>query len=331
MTIIKTRADESVSNGDLISEEVEETDVSHGSDDRIERSAGNGRERILDESGPGDGALTGVGGGSGPRAALEASIVSSLDVDVGLRTAAEASFDIAPAITPESVIDDDGRRQIANTYAYPWRVHCSLRIIARDGSAWLGTGFFISPRVLATAGHNVFINGRDPDRRGWVRNIEVIPGRDGNELPFGSALSTRFYSVRGWADDANTEFDYGAIVLDPSEALGNSTGWIGFGAYSDATLRSVWANLSGYPSDRGRGREQWYMARRVDSVSARKVFYDIDTFGGQSGSAVYRIKDGSRYAIGIHAYGVGARPLNSATRINRPAFDNLSAWKQAHQ
>ena len=36
------------------------------------------------------------------------------------------------------------------------------------------------------------------------------------------------------------------------------------------------------------------------------------------------------HAFGIHAYGVGQNPLNSATRITRAAFDNLKAWKAAH-
>ncbi len=57
---------------------------------------------------------------------------------------------------------------------------------------------------------------------------------------------------------------------------------------------------------------------------------DIDTAGGQSGSAVYRIKDGKRFAVGIHAYGVGSGQFNSATRINRPVFDNLQTWRAAH-
>ena len=72
------------------------------------------------------------------------------------------------------------------------------------------------------------------------------------------------------------------------------------------------------------------MARRINSVSSRQVFYDIDTYGGQSGSGVYRISGGGRYAFGIHAYGVGSRPLNSATRITGSVFENLSSWKNAN-
>ena len=63
----------------------------------------------------------------------------------------------------------------------------------------------------------------------------------------------------------------------------------------------------------------------MDSVGPRKVFYDVDTAGGQSGSAVYRIKGGSRYGIAVHAY--GGAVVNSGTRINRAVFDNMKAWK----
>jgi len=70
---------------------------------------------------------------------------------------------------------------------------------------------------------------------------------------------------------------------------------------------------------------QWYDARKIDSVNSRKVFYDIDTAGGQSGSAVYRIVNGNRYAFAVHAY--GGASTNSGTRIVTPVFNNFVAWK----
>lgn len=317
-------ADDRVSNSDLLTEEMEEEAqfVGGGQQDEVGE---NGLEAIAET----------VSATMGGPEVAAAPVVPSL---VGLRGAAEATYDVnvTGALSgPESVIGDDGRRRIRNTEDYPWRVHASLRITARDGSNWIGTAFFIAPRVLATAGHNLFFHGNVAARQGWARSIQVMPGRDGSELPFGSSVSSSFHSVRGWTEpdggQPDPDFDYGVIILDEDDALGNQTGWIGFGTYSDSTLRSVTGNLSGYPGDLGNGQEQWYMARSIDSVSSRRVFYDIDTFGGQSGSAVYRIKDGSRYAIGIHAYGVGERPLNSATRISRPVFDNLVSWKNDNQ
>lgn len=307
---VRTALDDPMSNGDLLLDEVEE-------------SSETGTDPGVDDAG--DDELEAVELAR-PHVATPAEATHDVAPDLaGLPDVALASFAVAGT---ESVIGVDERVRISPASAHPWRVHCALQIMARDGSRWIGTAFFIGRRVLATAGHVVFINSPSPARRGWVRSIDVMPGRDGSDLPYGTVTSTRFYSVRGWTEHADEEYDYGAIVLDTP--LGERTGWLGFGAYTDGTLTSSTGNLSGYPSDRGNGAQQWYMARRIASVSVRKAYYDIDTAGGQSGSAVYRIVGGQRRAVGIHAYGVGTSPFNSATRINRPVFDNLRTWKAAH-
>jgi glutamyl endopeptidase len=257
----------------------------------------------------------------------------------GLRNIAEASFGplasamnpvpdpvveaplAAPAV-PETVIGTDDRIQITNTAVSPWRVHASLAITAADGSQWIGTGWFIGPHTLATAGHVVFIYAPGTARHGWVRSIRVMPGRNGNILPFGSVTGSDFRSVSGWTQSGSENYDYGAIRI-PTE-LGQTVGWFGFGVYSDSDLLASTANISGYPGDKPAGT-QWYHWRRVASVNSRKVYYAIDTAGGQSGSAVYRIIGGGRYGIAIHAY--GGATANSGTRIVRPVFDNLVAWK----
>jgi glutamyl endopeptidase len=229
---------------------------------------------------------------------------------------------VGATVAPEIVIGTDDRIQITNTSAYPWRVHASLRITASDNSLWIGTGWFIGPRTLATAGHVVFINAPGTARHGWVRSIQVMSGRNGSSLPYGSVTSTSFRSVNGWTQSGSENYDYGAIII-PTE-LGRTVGWFGFGVYADSDLTATTAHISGYPGDKPTGT-QWYHARQVASVNSRKVFYTIDTAGGQSGSAVYRIKDGGRYGVAIHAY--GGATANSGTRIVRPVFDNLKAWK----
>ncbi|HWO03102.1 MAG TPA: endopeptidase [Blastocatellia bacterium] len=233
-----------------------------------------------------------------------------------------ASFGPPPPAT-ETVHGPDDRVQITTTAVYPWRAHASLLITAADGSRWIGTGWFIGPHTLMTAGHVVYIkNSGVAGRDGWVRNIDVMPGRNGSSLPYGTVKSANFHSVIGWTNSGDENFDYGAIVIPTN--LGSTTGWFGFGVFSDGDLLASVGNISGYPGDKPAGT-QWYDARRIASVNPRKVFYDIDTFGGQSGSAVYRIISGGRYGIAIHAY--GGATTNSGTRIVRPVFDNMVAWK----
>jgi V8-like Glu-specific endopeptidase len=234
----------------------------------------------------------------------------------------EASFGRPPDVA-EIVHGPDDRIQITDTSLYPWRAHASLLITAADNSLWIGTGWFIGPHTLATAGHVVYITGSGvPGRDGWVTSINVLPGRNGSTLPYGSVTSSSFRSVTGWTTSGDQNYDYGAIVL-PAD-LGSSTGWFGFGVWPDADLLDATGNISGYPGDKPPGT-QWYDARTIASVDARKVYYDIDSAGGQSGSAVYRIHNGGRYGIAVHAY--GGATTNSGTRIVQPVYDNLVAWK----
>ncbi|MQA62661.1 MAG: trypsin-like serine protease [Actinophytocola sp.] len=250
---------------------------------------------------------------------LDSVIAETAPDTSGLEDIGVASF----GATAESIIQADDRVQIHNTSAYPWRAHASLLITAADGSSWIGTGWFISPRTLITAGHCVFIkNSGVPGRDGWVRSIRVMPGRNGSTLPYGSSTSTSFRSVTGWTGSGNHNYDYGAIILPTT--LGSTVGWFGYSVASDSQLNGSVVNISGYPGDKPAGT-QWYHSNRVTSVNSTKVYYSVDTMGGQSGSAVYHLRDGSRYAVAVHAY--GGATANSGTRVNREVFDNLSRWK----
>lgn len=281
---------------------------SEGKDPRTTKTTAQGTEQVE---------------GFMPQGSLEAAAAPMTAPDTGkLRPIAEASFGPPPPLA-ETVHGPDNRVKINNTSVYPWRVHASLLITAADNSQWIGTGWFIGPHTLITAGHVVYIkNSGVPGRDGWVKRIQVMPGRNGSTLPYGSVTSTSFRSVTGWTSSGDQNYDYGAILIPNN--LGNTVGWFGFGVYSDADLKASVANISGYPGDKPSGT-QWYDARRVDSVGPRKVYYDIDTFGGQSGSAAYRIINGGRYGVAVHAY--GGATTNSGTRITSPVFNNMVAWK----
>ena len=194
--------DESVSNGPAADDDDElAPETGPAPDDSVDTEIAGGAiepgsEAIEDVDGYQPPTLSIGGGGFQPE--------SGGGAESGDPTLDDYRFDISNAsfgFGPETVHGMDDRVQIRSprTSNYPWRVHSSLLIKAADNSNWIGTGWFISPNVLITAGHVVHINGSGvPGRDGWVNQIRVIPGRDGNTKPYGEALSTKFYSVRGY-------------------------------------------------------------------------------------------------------------------------------------
>lgn len=217
--------------------------------------------------------------------------------------------------------DADERAQVVATEAYPWRCICALTITAADGSRWLGTGWLAGPRCVVTAGHCLYM----PSRGGWVRQVEVAPGRSGDQQPYGSCVATSFRSVRGWVHRRRPSHNYGAIILPADRAFGNLLGTLGYLNLPDHDLRDLELNLAGYPADRPLGT-LWYAARRLELFTTRTLEYPVATLGGESGAPVWRLLDGRRYVVGIHTGGDPAG--NSAVRISAPVFANLGAWRR---
>lgn len=224
----------------------------------------------------------------------------------------------------EVVLGTDDRVRVGNTQVYPWRCICSLLITANTGMSYIGTGWLVAPRLVLTAGHCVFMS----DENGWVSQIEVIPGRDADNRPFGSAIARDFRSVTGWTQDNDSNFDYGAILLPPENRYGEQLGWFGYANRADDYLGNITLNLSGYPGDGGKTNvdgTQWFHSRRVRDVFERQLTYEIDTFGGQSGAPVWEMtSDGSRYGVAIHTFGTSVN--NGGTRITSDVFDNIVQW-----
>jgi V8-like Glu-specific endopeptidase len=220
-----------------------------------------------------------------------------------------------------SVIGSDQRVNITNTTVYPWRAVTKLFVRWPNGQGGGCSGTMISPRHVLTAGHCVYQDAKG----GWADSIEVVPGLDGYYKPYGSAYASFFRSVTAWTVDANPEADYALITLDRN--IGNTVGWFGYGNWSN--LEGVTGHLAGYPGDLGGGREMYYDYDPIQDTNDKRLFYQIDTFNGQSGSGVYRKIDGNRYVMGVHAYGNGGDGFNKATRINSSRFDRIQGWIDA--
>jgi len=260
-----------------------------------------------------------------PKTVNESAVLNEDPTDLGifLPDVAVASFGDTGML--EAIIGTDDRVKVAKPLLAnnPWRQICALRIRSQLGNLFVGTAWFIGPKTLATAGHCVFLH----DEGGWAKSIDVIPAKFGNSTPFGKVTSTRFKAVDGWTDQKSRDFDYGVIQLD-SEAVGLQVGNFAVSTFTDAELNGVVLKVSGYPADREQANFQYFHERPIKSVSNTRVFYDIDTFGGQSGSPIWEdTQENGIVAIGIHT--TGGITSNSGTRINDDVIENLISWMEA--
>jgi V8-like Glu-specific endopeptidase len=232
--------------------------------------------------------------------------------------------------------DDDGDgnaddRQLVNNAAIaPYKMICALHInvVLADGRpSWrVGTGFLIAPRIVVTAAHNV----RNPT--GWLaRDFMITPGRKGEDS---SASQSQMIAATAaechpdWHRDGAFDWNHDIAVLQVARNF--------FAANSEfLSMREECADeeaieLSGYPLKiegnplAPASAVYPYRARgKVAHCEAQRLFYPLDSSGGQSGSPILaRNAAGGPVAIGVHNLPIDASSgfahsseFNSATRL----------------
>lgn len=242
----------------------------------------------------------------------------------------KASKDAIGALGLEAAANVADRQMADNTRLSPFRKICDLVITAADGGLHSGTAFFISPRMLLTCGHCLFIFSPGTAAHGPVRQVLVMPARN--------AETDASQSLAGWVEvptenmrvhdrwqlEGNLDFDYGVMLLPPNQALGSKVGFFNVANFPDQALNGASPTLSGYPDNVPEGT-QWFETNPIRQVAPARLFYDIFTFSGQSGSPVFFADNTQQTACAIHNF--GNVPLNSGVRITADVIAQLNAWK----
>ena len=218
-------------------------------------------------------------------------------------------------IEPKNIIGSDNRK-LVNSSSYPFSAVCSMIITWPDGARSSGTAWLYGKNTAITAGHCIY----SADNGGWATSIEISPGANQYSKPFGSVYATNLYTSTEWIESSDWEHDYGVLKL--SSNIGTSTGWFGLST-GDTDIIGTDVTITGYPGEYY--RQMWTMTGEVVYATDRKVYYNIDTTGGQSGSPIY---DSNYKAVGIHAYGGAGIGENSGTRINSGLFDFFNSIKE---
>lgn len=222
----------------------------------------------------------------------------------------------------------DKRKLIHTPHEYPWNIHGHLNVTFPNGITGRGTATLISKNCLLTAGHCLY----DEEEGGLATGVSVFFGRHGDR--FIKKVSSEEFIIHPEYLQNDENYDFGVIKL--SEDVGSKLGWATVRVFEDDKLKGKTVNVTGYPGTKGVFKilrnapsyEMYTMEGPIVSVKKHKVYYHIDTSGGQSGSGVWTLgKDGIVECLGVHTTGKSPREEgNGAIRINQENFNAIQDW-----
>jgi V8-like Glu-specific endopeptidase len=216
----------------------------------------------------------------------------------------------------------DGRERIVDTTQWPYRFHAQLGIIFKK-QLYGGSGSMVGPRHLLTCAHNVYDH-----KDGWAEKISVYLALNESSAPFGEVEVAKVYTFKNWVEDKDPRFDMALLILKRS--IGKYTGWGGLLSADKAELDQETVHITGYPGDK-HFKQMWSMNHKLHVIYPEEFEYEIDTHGGQSGSAIWINKYGSTFILGVHT--LGSYVTNRGVRISQKKFTDFllkiisNTWK----
>lgn len=212
------------------------------------------------------------------------------------------------------IIGRDERQQI--TRWNKTNAHESIGLIfyrAPSGLTYICTGTVIGPRHVVTAAHCI-----DPR----VRSYYFIPGSVSkiytdidNKVPKNAFESIAAIGYPGFTKDTAKETDVGIIIF-PNDLN------VPILPIKITDQSSEQISLAGYPQDKPLGT--MWEGTGIMSDGA----YKIDTFGGQSGSAV---RNTNNEIIGIHSHGHNVLVRNFACLFRQQHIDFLEKFLRSYR
>ncbi|CIN90003.1 trypsin-like peptidase domain-containing protein [Streptococcus pneumoniae] len=230
----------------------------------------------------------------------------------------------------EVIIGKNDLVKVKNTLQYPYSTSAYVKATFKfknADSVEIGTGrgsaSFIKDNVLITAAHVVY----DRESKTEATEVEIMPAATPDSNPFGEikVKEVRYLKeFRNTAPNELTTYDLAVLILE--EPIGAQLGTLGLPNNLENT-KNLDVTVTGY-SAVNKGIKQMYTDTKTILQDTNDfLFYQIDTKGGASGSAVY---DSNNRIVGVHTNGSDPEQMNYAVKLNEKALSFIYSVIKGH-
>ena len=230
---------------------------------------------------------------------------------------------------PEKILTSQDRRKKApHPTTFPF-APTGLITMKFKKTLYSGTGILINPSIVLTAASNLY----DRPTKTFATEITFTPAKTDSFAKFGiyKILEFRLPSEYVENEEKNEEEDFAILILEKKSEFcaGEYTGFFGVKVFRKVEdFLGGFISVFGYGGDKG--HQIWGMRVRVSEdcfrVRGGVLEYDVDTFGGMSGSGVVLENCGEFFVVAVHVR--GGFGFNEGTLITERRFGIIEKWIQ---
>lgn len=225
----------------------------------------------------------------------------------------------------EVVFGTDTRNKVSNTSIQPYRSISYISMSFSDGD-YMCTGTVIGKDTVLTNAHCVY----DTDNKQYLKSGYIIPAVNDSHYSYG------YYNIEGYSvpsgyinSGGSSQYDFAVMKVSTNGGLhiGDVVGSLGVKQVSN--IKGTGIKIYGYPGDKAQSTgavSQWGASGSILQENASLAFYEIDTYGGQSGSAML---NSSNQIIGVHNGGYdlngnNVKDSNGGPKMVKPMYDFIT-------